>query len=89
MSEEAKRGLTLFLEFWLLIALLAGFNFYSFFRGGSKAFLAVGMLAAAVWVGWALFYLFYVRPAGKETTAGRPKASGETDELASAPGPKK
>ena len=65
MGEEAKRGLTLFLEFWLLIALLGGFNFYSYFSGGSKLFLVVGIVCGVVFVGWALFYIFYVRRAEK------------------------
>ena len=63
MNEEGKRGLKLFLEFWLMIGLLAGFNFYSYFRGGSKLFLIVGMVCVAAFIGWAVFYLVYVRRA--------------------------
>ena len=61
MKEDEKRGFKIFLEFWLLIGLLAGFNLYNYFRGGSKLFLAVGMMCAVGFIGWALFYLFYVR----------------------------
>ena len=61
MSEEGNRGLKLFLEFWLLIGVLAAFNLYSYFRGGSLLFLVVGVIAVAAFIGWALFYIFYVR----------------------------
>ena len=61
MDEERKRGLTIFLEFWLLIGLLAGFNLYSYFRGGSRWFLVTGIVAVAIFVGWAALYVFYFR----------------------------
>ena len=61
MSEEGKRALKIFLEFWLLIGLLAGFNFYNYFRSGSKLFLVVGIVCIGGFVGWALFYFLYVR----------------------------
>jgi hypothetical protein len=61
MSEEGKRALKIFLEFWLLIGLLAGFNLFTYFRGGSKMFLIGGIICVTAFVGWALFYLFYVR----------------------------
>lgn len=61
MKEEEKRALKIFLEFWLLIGVLAGFNFYMYNRNGASMFLIVGIVAAAVFVGWALFYKFYVR----------------------------
>jgi hypothetical protein len=60
-AEEGKRELKIFLEFWLLIGLLAGFNLYNYYRGGSKMFLVVGIICAVAMIGWALFYLFYVR----------------------------
>ncbi len=65
MSDTEKRGLKIFLEFWLLIGLLAGFNFYMYYRSGRTMFLAVAILCVAGFVGWALFYLLYVRRAGK------------------------
>jgi hypothetical protein len=60
-GEEGKRELKIFLEFWLLIGVLAGFNLYNYFRGGSKMFLVVGMICVVAFVGWAVFYLLYVR----------------------------
>lgn len=65
MNEEGKRGLKIFLEFWLLIGLLAAFNFYNYVRNGSKLFLAVGFVCVAAFIGWALFYLFYMRKSEK------------------------
>ena len=62
---EGNRELKIFLEFWLLIGLLAGFNLYSYFRGGSKMFLVVGIISVIGFIGWALFYLFYVRRGSK------------------------
>jgi hypothetical protein len=61
MDEEGKRGLKLFLEYWLLMGLLAAFNFYMYFTKGSVMFLVVGLVCIAAFVGWAMFYLFYVR----------------------------
>ena len=61
MSEEGSTGLKIFLEFSVLIALLAAFNLYSYFRGGSKMFLVVGIIAVVVFIGWIIFYLLYVR----------------------------
>ena len=54
-------GLKIFLEFGLLIALLAGFNFYSYFNSGSKLFLVVAIICLAALAGWTAFYLLYVR----------------------------
>ncbi len=65
MNEDEKRELKIFLEFWLLIGLLAGFNLYNYFRGGSKLFLAVGLVCVLAFIGWALFYVFYVRKGKK------------------------
>jgi hypothetical protein len=61
MSEQGKHGLKIFLQFWLLIALLAGFNIYNYVRNGSTMFLIVGIICIAVFFGWALFYALYVR----------------------------
>ena len=61
MGEEGKRGLKIFLEFWLLIGVLAGFNLYMYFGGGSKMFLVVGIISVVVFIGWAMFYVLYVR----------------------------
>lgn len=64
MDEIGKRGLKIFLEFWLLIGLLAAFNVYSYVRSGSKLFLGVSIVCIIAFVGWALFYVFYFRRAG-------------------------
>ena len=61
MSGEGNRGLKLFLEIWLLIALLAGFNFYMYHDGGQKKFLVVGIATVVAFVGFGLFYVIYVR----------------------------
>ena len=62
MGEDGKQqGLKMFLEFWLLIAVLGGFNFYMYFGGRSKMFLVVGIICVAGFIGWAIFYLLYVR----------------------------
>lgn len=61
MDEQSKQGLRVFLQFWLLIALLAAFNIYNYIRNGSKMFLIVGIICIVVWVGWVLFYALYVR----------------------------
>ena len=60
-NEEGKRELKIFLEFWLLIGLLAGFNLYYYFSGGSKMFLVVGIICVLGFIGWALFYLLHIR----------------------------
>ncbi|MFL6213301.1 MAG: hypothetical protein ACJ74J_05330 [Blastocatellia bacterium] len=61
MSKEGNRGLKLFLELWLLIALLAGFNFYMYADGGEKKFLVMGIGTVVAFVAFGLFYLLYVR----------------------------
>ena len=64
-SDGGNRALKIFLEFWLLIGLLAAFNLFNYFHGGSKLFLVVGVICVAGFIGWALFYLFYVRKSEK------------------------
>jgi hypothetical protein len=67
MKEDPNPGLKIFLEFTVLIALLAGFNLYTYFRGGSRMFLVVGIIAVVVFIGWIIFYFLYVRkPAQRE-----------------------
>lgn len=61
MGKERNSGLKLFLEMWLLIALLAAFNFYMYYDGGQKKFLVMGIGTAVVFVGFGLFYVIYVR----------------------------
>ena len=62
VNEQGKRGLKIFLEFEFLIALLAAFNLYNYYSGGSKMFLGVGVVCVLGLVGWTLFYFVYVRP---------------------------
>ena len=61
VNEQGKRGLKIFLEFSLFIVLLAAFNLYNYFSGGSKLFLGVGVVCVLALAGWALFYAVYVR----------------------------
>ena len=61
MGDQGNRGLKLFLEFWVLMALLAGFNFYMYHDRGRALFLIVGIVATVAFVGYGLFYVLYVR----------------------------
>ena len=61
MSNDRDPGLKIFLQFWVLIGLLAAFNFYNYARRGSRLFLVVGIVCVVVFIGWALFYVLYVR----------------------------
>jgi hypothetical protein len=54
-------SLRIFLTFWLLIAGLAAFNFYNYRLRHVKLSLIVAIVCAVIWLGWALFYFFYVR----------------------------
>ena len=58
---EKDRGLRLFLQYWLLIAVLGGFNVYTYIRSGNKLALVVAIVCALAFAGWLLFYLLYVR----------------------------
>ena len=60
-TEAARRALKIFLQFWLLIGLLAAFNLYNYFRTTRKMFLVVGIVCVVFFIGWALFYFLYVR----------------------------
>ncbi len=64
MKETAGYGLRVFLQYWVLIALLCGFNIYNYMKKGSLLSLTVAILCGVVFIGWVSFYLFYVR--GKE-----------------------
>jgi len=60
-GEAARRGLKIFLQFALLIGLLAAFNIYNYFRTTRRLFLVVGVVCVVFFIGWALFYVLYVR----------------------------
>lgn len=61
MSGESRAGARIFLQYWILIAALGAFNFYRYATTRSWLSLVVGILCAVVFVGWVLFYYFYVR----------------------------
>jgi hypothetical protein len=61
MAKEGKQGLRIFLQYWLLIAVLGAFNFYRFFTTRATLSLIVGIACATVFIGWVLFYFYYVR----------------------------
>jgi hypothetical protein len=61
MTENSGRGLRIFLQYWILFAALAGFNFYKYFKSGSRLSLVVAILCLAIFLGWVIFYTFYVR----------------------------
>ena len=65
MTDETKRGLKVFLQYWILFALLAGFNFYYYTKSGRAMFLVVAIVCVAVFIGWLMFYVYYVRKGGK------------------------
>ena len=58
---ERDRGLRLFLQYWLLIAVLGGFNVYTYIRSGNTLSLVVAIVCALAFAGWLLFYIVYVR----------------------------
>ena len=58
---EQDRGFRVFLQYWLLIAVLGGYNLYRYINGGNKLSLALAIVCALAFVGWLLFYIFYVR----------------------------
>jgi uncharacterized membrane protein len=58
---EQDRGFRLFLQYWLLIAVLGGFNVYTYIRSGNKLSLAVAIVCALAFAGWLLFYIVYAR----------------------------
>jgi hypothetical protein len=61
MDDDKKRGLKVFLQYWVLFALLGAFNFYYYFKTGRPMFLVVAIICVVVFIGWVLFYLYYVR----------------------------
>ena len=61
MSEESKFGVKLLWQYGLLMLILAAFNFYWYYHNGSKLSLAVGAACVLGFVGWNVFYYYYVR----------------------------
>ena len=58
---EQDRGFRVFIQYWLLIAVLGGFNLYNYIKSGNKLSLAVAIVCALAFAGWLLFYVVYVR----------------------------
>ena len=69
MADDKRRGLKVFLQYWVLFALLGAFNVYYYFKSGRTMFLVVAGVCAAVFIGWVIFYFYYVRK-------GEPKKEG-------------
>jgi len=61
MDDQAARGLKIFLMFWALFAALAAMNLYGYFKLGNKLSLVGGVICTLVFIGWAMFYVLYVR----------------------------
>ncbi|HET9531467.1 MAG TPA: hypothetical protein VFQ92_14010 [Blastocatellia bacterium] len=61
MKQEQKRALRIFIQFSLLIALMAGVNLYLYFIEGNLMSLAVAVLSGIAFIGWVYFYKRYVR----------------------------
>ena len=64
MKQEQKRALRIFIQFSLLIALMAGVNLYLYFIEGTLMSLAVAVLSGISFIGWVYFYKRYVRVKG-------------------------
>jgi len=58
---ERDRGFKIFIQYWLLIAVLGGFHVYTYQRSGNKLALVVAIVCALAFAGWLVFYLIYVR----------------------------
>jgi hypothetical protein len=65
MSDEKRRGVKVFLQYWVLFALLAAFNFFYYFKSGRRMFLVVAIVCVVVFIGWVIFYVYYVRKADR------------------------
>ena len=61
MKQEQKRALRIFIQFSLLIALMAGVNLYLYFVDGNLMSLVVALLSGIAFIGWVYFYKRYVR----------------------------
>jgi hypothetical protein len=61
MKPEEKRSLRIFLQFSLLILLMAGVNLYLYIIEGRFVSLIVAILSGVAFIGWIIFYSRYVR----------------------------
>lgn len=61
MKTEEKRALRIFLQFSLLIALMAGVNLYLYYREGGPFSLIVAIICGIALIGWVIYYKRYVR----------------------------
>ncbi|HKG23734.1 MAG TPA: hypothetical protein VKC34_17670 [Blastocatellia bacterium] len=61
MAKEDNPGMSIFLKYWALFALLGGFNVYLYVKRGNLLFLVVAIACGMVFFGWLFFYLYYVR----------------------------
>ncbi|HEY7543785.1 MAG TPA: hypothetical protein VID27_02830 [Blastocatellia bacterium] len=64
MDKEEKRALKIFAQYGLLIALLAGFNFYNYYRGMGMFALIAALVCVMALVGWTIFYIVRFRRKG-------------------------
>jgi hypothetical protein len=61
MAKGETTGLSIFLKYWALFALLGGFNVYLYIKRGHLMFMIVAIVCGAVFLGWIFFYFYYVR----------------------------
>jgi hypothetical protein len=61
MKTEEKRALRIFLQFSLLIALMAGVNLYLYLKEGRSFSLIVAIICGIALIGWVYYYRRYVR----------------------------
>ena len=61
MQEGESQGAKIFLKYWLLIAVLGGFNVYNYVRNGNWLSFWVAVVCGVAFIGWILFYVLYVR----------------------------
>jgi hypothetical protein len=60
-KEQARQRLRIFLTFWLLLAALAGLNLYIYLTLHIRTSLVVMVICSVAFIGWSIFYAFYVR----------------------------
>jgi hypothetical protein len=60
-KEQARQRLRIFLTFWALLAALAGLNLYIYLTLHINLSLVVMVICGVAFIGWSIFYAFYVR----------------------------